>query len=203
MHDLTPSVLCIQETWGKNSTIDYSIKGFHKPIFKVRNAQGMNAGGGVAIWVKDSIAFTEIKSPSVEKDIETIAISFPAFKLSIIDVYRAFGNAEAAITKLTDFIDTVKNGDDKAIVGNFNIDLITDSKDSDILTTAMADRGFRQIINMPTRTTSNYISLIDHSFVRSKKITSLAIITTDISDHSVILTSFNKVQVESKKTESN
>ena len=121
LHDLDPSVLCIQETWGKNSTTDYSIKGFHKPIFKVRNAQGMNAGGGIAIWVKDSIAFTEIKSPFVERDIETIAISLPAFKLSVINVYRGFGNVEAAVVKLTDFIEGIKTGEDKAIVGDFNI----------------------------------------------------------------------------------
>ena len=199
MHDLAPSVLCIQETWGKNSTTDYSINGFHKPVFKVRNSKGMNAGGGVAIWVKDSIAFTEIKSPFVEKEIETIAITLPGFKLSIINVNRGFGNAEAAITKLTDFVDSIKSGDDKAIVGDFNIDLLTDSKDSDVLTTAMADRGFKHIINMPTRITESSITLIDHSFVRSKKITSSAIITGNISDHSVILTSFDKVQVESRK----
>ena len=169
VHDFAPSALCIQETWGKNSTTDYSIKGFHKPSFKVRNAQVMNAGGGVAIWVKDSIAFTEIKSPFVEKEMETIEISLPAFKLSIINVYRGFGNVEAAITKLTDFADSIKTGQDKAIVGNFHIDLLTDSKDSDFFTTAMADRGFKQIINVPTRTTANSITLIDHSFVRSKK----------------------------------
>ena len=166
VHDLAPSVLCIQETWGKNSTTDYSIKGFHKPVFQVRNSKGMNAGGGVAIWVKDSIAFTEIKSPFIEKEIETIAITLPGFKLSIINVYRGFGNAEAAITKLTDFVDSIKTGDDKAIVGDFNIDLLIDSKDSDVLTTAMAGRGFQQIINMPTRTTETFITLIDHSFVR-------------------------------------
>ena len=199
VHDLVPSVLCIQETWGKNSTTDYSIKGFHKPIFKVRNAQGMNAGGGVAIWVKDSIAFTEIKSPFVEKEIDTIAISLPGFKISIINVYQGLGNAEAAITKLTDFVDSIKTGDDKAIVGDFNIDLLADSKDSDVLTTAIADRGFKQIINMPTRITENSITLIDHSFVRLKKITSSAIIAADISDHSVTLTSFDRVQVESRK----
>ena len=78
-------------------------------------------------------------------------------------------------------------------------DLLSDSKDSNVLTTAMADRGFKQIINMPTRTLANSITLIDHSFVRSKKLTSSAIITADISDHSVILTSFDRVQVDSKK----
>ena len=143
VHDLAPSILCIQETWGKNSTTDYSIKGFHKPVFKVRNSQGMNAGGGVAIWVKDNIAFTEIKSPFIEKEIETIAITLPGFKLSIINVYRGFGNAEAAIAKLTDFVDSIKTGDDKAIVGDFNIDLLTDPGGVDEMR-ALPEQGARK-----------------------------------------------------------
>ena len=152
-----------------------------------------------AIWVRDSIAFTEIKSPFIEKEIETIAIALPAFKLTVTNVYRGFGNSEAAITKLTDLVDKFKDGYDKAIVGDLNIDLLTDSKYSDILSTAMADRGFCQIINMPTRTTCNSITLIDHSYVKTKKVTTSAITTADISDHSVTLTFSDKVQVESKK----
>ena len=198
-HDLTPSFLCIQETWGKNSTADYSIKGFHKPIFKVRNSQGMNARGGVAIWVKDNISFTELNSPFMEKEIETITIYLPAFKLTIANDYRGFGNAEAAITKLTDFLDELRDGYDKTTVGDFNIDLLTDSKDSDVLTTVMADRGFRQIINKPTRMTSTSDTLINHSFVRTDKIFTSAVIITDISDLSFTLTLFDKVQGDSKK----
>ena len=62
---------------------------------------------------------------------------------------------------------------DMTIVGDFNIDLLTDSKDSKVLTTAMPDRGFCQIINMPTRTTNTSITLIDHSFVKANKVTPL------------------------------
>ena len=80
-------------------------------------------------------------------------------------------NAEAAITKSTDFLDELRDGYDKAIVWDFNINLLTDSKDSDVLTKALADRGFGQIINKP-------------------------VIITNISDHSVTLTSFHKVQVD-------
>lgn len=62
-HDLSPSVLYVQDTWGKNCTTDFSIKWFDKPILKVRQTEGMNVGGGVATWIKDSIAFSKTESP--------------------------------------------------------------------------------------------------------------------------------------------
>ena len=46
VHNIDPGILCIQETWGQNEGTDYSIKGYHKPVFKVRPSTNMNAGGG-------------------------------------------------------------------------------------------------------------------------------------------------------------
>ena len=45
-------ILALQEVWGQNLTTGYSIKGYHKPEIITRKAGGMNADGGVAIWVK-------------------------------------------------------------------------------------------------------------------------------------------------------
>ena len=81
-------------TWGKNSTANCSIEGYHKPIFKVRKSEGMNKGGGVACWIKDSIAYEEIISPFKEKIIETVAISLPTLKLTVLNVYRGFGSVD-------------------------------------------------------------------------------------------------------------
>ena len=45
VHECMATVMCIQETWGRNETTDYSIRGYHKPEIKVRKGN-MNAGGG-------------------------------------------------------------------------------------------------------------------------------------------------------------
>ena len=45
-------VLAIQETWGKNVSTDYSIRGYSKPDIVARNGN-MNAGGGGGIWVTE------------------------------------------------------------------------------------------------------------------------------------------------------
>ena len=47
-----PTVLALQETWGKNSSTDYSIRGYSKPDIVARKGN-MNAGGGVGIWVTE------------------------------------------------------------------------------------------------------------------------------------------------------
>ena len=56
-HKTSPVVLCIQETWGKNTSTDYSIRGYHKPEFCVRKGESINLGGGVATWVREEIDF--------------------------------------------------------------------------------------------------------------------------------------------------
>ena len=72
LHKIDPAVLCMQETWGENELTDYWIKKtFHKPIFKKRHEFNMNAGGGIAIWVQESLQYGEIKSPFISKELAT------------------------------------------------------------------------------------------------------------------------------------
>ena len=71
-----PTVLALQETWGKNSSTDYSIRGYSKPDIVARNGN-MNAGGGVGIWVTEGTDFEVVKSPFIEKLIETQTILLP------------------------------------------------------------------------------------------------------------------------------
>ena len=83
-HKLAPVVLCIQETWGKNHTTDYFIKGYHKPEFCVRKGESMNLGGGVATWVREDIDFESMKSPFIEKVIETQPIHLTESNMIIV-----------------------------------------------------------------------------------------------------------------------
>ena len=36
-HRPAPSVLCLQETWGRNPLTDYSIRGYHAPYIRTRS----------------------------------------------------------------------------------------------------------------------------------------------------------------------
>ena len=59
---IKPTILALQETWGKNSSTDYSIRGYSKPDIVARKGN-MNAGGRVGIWVVEGTDFEIIKSP--------------------------------------------------------------------------------------------------------------------------------------------
>ena len=61
-------------------------------------------GGGVAIWVKDSIEFMQINSPFKAKQIKTIGIHVPRLKADIVNVYRGFDDIHEAKDDITAFI---------------------------------------------------------------------------------------------------
>ena len=67
VHDLEPSFLCPQETWGKKDIKDNSIRFYHKPHIVSRPGEGMNLGGGMGIWVRSHLYFEIIKSPFLSK----------------------------------------------------------------------------------------------------------------------------------------
>ena len=60
-HTCKPTIVAIQETWGKNSLTDYSIKGFHPPAIHPRKGDTMNLGGGVGIW---TVSYTHLTLPT-------------------------------------------------------------------------------------------------------------------------------------------
>ena len=75
-HYIGPSVLCLQEGWGKNEQTDYSIRNYQQPNILARPGVSMNLGG-VAIWVNNNLHFLPIKSPFKSKQFESACISIP------------------------------------------------------------------------------------------------------------------------------
>ena len=196
VHRVDPAVLCIQETWGKNELTDYSIKNYHKPIFKTRHEFNMNAGGGVAIWVKESLQYGELKSPFKSKEIETIAIHLPQLKMDVINVYRGFVNTEHSLNEIFEWIDERKGKGalSTVIVGDFNIDLKKHSQDREYLMTCMAERKFVQCVQGTTRYGTNP-STIDHIYVSSKNKPVSFNISADISDHNILTVTVGKEKI--------
>ena len=200
VHSIKPTILCLQETWGKNESTDYSIKGYHKPIFAVRKSHHMNSGGGVAIWVKDCIAFETIKTPFLEKVIETIGIFIPEIHVTIINVYRGFVEYEKGMEKLMNVIDSRNSKGDVLVMGDFNVDMMRDTREKDRLEADMISNGLRQLVTTATRTTDKNKTLIDHIYLKSSKAVKTYLLESDISDHDILLASFEKETIKRKKT---
>ena len=153
----------------------------------------MNAGGGVAFWIREDVGFTRLKSPFVEKELETIAIRIPSRNLVIINVYRGFGDVKKAVGLLTDFIDGLigaNKNSDIMVVGDMNVDLAYLTAKSEMVIQEMATRDLYQLVTKPTRVTSTSSTLIDHVYLKSPKTVSTLTIISDISDHYIVATVF-------------
>ena len=87
---IKPICLAIQETWGKNQSTDYSIRGYHKPEIVTRKGN-MNAGGGVGLWIRKDTDFESLKSPFIDKHIETQTVVLPDLHIIIVNVYGPSG----------------------------------------------------------------------------------------------------------------
>ena len=199
-HEIDPSILCLQETWGKNDVKDYSIKFYHKPHIITRPGTGMNLGGGVGIWVKTNLDFEILKSPFKSKVIETATIRLPTLKFIIINVYCPFGNKGEFIEEMYKHVCCIKKqhpGHNYVAVGDFNMNLINPDGDANSLLEMFTNEGFHQGVTGPTRLSESN-TLIDHVYSNSKLPTHTDIVMAGLSDHEITLTTFNK-KIKTKK----
>ena len=198
---IKPIAVAIQETWGKNHTTDYSIRGYHKPEICTRKGN-MNAGGGVGLWIREDTDFESIKSPFVDKLIETQTILLPDLNIILINVYRPFGDKDIFLKRFLEHILEVKKTEphmDIVIVGDLNIDLLQDNEHRDKLIEHTVSAGFIQQVTLPTRTTTSSKSLIDHVFTKSKKTLYTDVIQSDLSDHYLTLTTYPNYSSKKEK----
>ena len=68
----------------------------------------MNLGGGTGLWIRNDLAFDIIKVTSIDKICEMQAISLNDKNISIINVYRPFGDMSIFISTLESNILAVK-----------------------------------------------------------------------------------------------
>ena len=196
------TVMAIQETWGKNPTTDYSIKGFHRPEFKLRTGEGMNLGGGVGIWIRDNQDYDNIKMISIDRVCEMQAVSLHDLNISIINVYRPFGDMCVFISTLESNILAAKQkypSNDIILVGDFNVNLLKSSCNTDSLLETTLGLGLIQQVSLPTRVSDNFETLIDHVYTCSRRKLKTDVITSQISDHYATLTSFLNDKQDRKK----
>ena len=71
INKIYPDIICQQETWANQRNTLLNIPSYAKPIYKNRTEQKC---GGVAIYVKNNIAFEEINLNTVNVKLEVCAI---------------------------------------------------------------------------------------------------------------------------------
>ena len=149
--------------------------------------------GGVGIWVRDNLEYTEMSSPFTSKQIESATIKLPKLNTIIINIYRPFGNTHTFITELYEHIKSIRKDFSRyniCVVSDFNINLLTDSLESRSLLETMTLEGFIQSVTLPTRITESTKTLIDHVYSRSRRKVHTDVIATGLSDHEMTFTIF-------------
>ena len=190
-HEVSPTLLCLQEVWGRNDTKDYSIKHYHKPLILTRKGDSMNLGGGVGIWVNTKLDFMPVKSPFKDKDIESCCIRIPAERLLITNIYRPFGDKNLFQEELYNHITATRaeyKGHKHIIVGDFNYDILKLDGAGESLLEMLSNEGFHQGVTEPTRITESTKTLIDHVYSNTNSLPQTNIIMAGISDHEITYT---------------
>ena len=86
--------------------------------------------------------------------------------------------------------------------GDFNIDICKDDSESNNLIGCMNGLGLKNLFKSPTRTTRTSATGLDNIFSSLQLIpTDLKIITSDLSDHSPLLATFNLENQTNRKVE--
>ena len=205
----------LSETW-LNEKIPSDILKLSDEYTLIRNdrnwtEEGANMpkkGGGVAIYVRNNLKFSETNFKhlnSNSKDIESqwITISLPNSKpLLIGNIYRPpQGNVDAFIQVLENVLNEIdSNKFELYMMGDVNIDMLDKLGEAyRKITTFTKSMGLCQLIKNPTRYSTARNSLLDICFTNSDYIQRSGVCDINLSDHQMILITRKKVKVPKKK----
>lgn len=170
----------------------YNIPGFNATFFN----RPVKRGGGVAVFIKNNIAYNNITINTTSYEILKINI-LTEEQISLLAIYRPPShNPHEFIRELDDILKTVKKQRNVIMVGDINIDIMKENTVTTLYLDTLTCNGMQLIINDYTREVinQNTRTCIDHLFVRMKNVyTQLnsSIIKTNISDHYTIFFSYS------------
>lgn len=176
----------------------FYLPGFNN-IFYTRDKK---RGGGIAVFVKNSLFFSEVQLSF--RSCETIALRIltSAYDLLLLASYRP--PSEKVSDFLSDLrvnLETFPVNATLCLVGDFNIDLLSPSRAPVCeYLTLLADYGIEPTISLPTREEvlgeRLVVSSIDHINIRSPgSTTKAAVISHKLSDHYFIAVMWNSQAV--------
>ena len=200
-----PDIICLQEIWQLHDSSSFNIPNYHPIVTNVRNSA---KGGGVGIYVHDSLNFRILPQCCISLDriFETLFIEITLAdknKIVVGSVYRPgtklpglkFSSQFLQFTELltSALSDLSSTYDNIFIYGDFNLDLLKSSESKFI--TEYIDNifslGFLQLILKPTRISTTSATLIDHILTNSNLTKhETVLLCSKISDHFPIIHQF-------------
>ena len=178
-------ILCICETWlypgMRNEFVNIPSFNLHR--------EDIGRGGGVCIYVKDYLKVNEIKKCNDKQEgVESIWLSVQHRFLPSFIIGCLYRHPKASAETFNFISDVFKNillrNKHVFIFGDFNDNLLSQGNRMSKLISSLK---LEQLVNKPTRITSNSATLIDLMITNNKDmITELDVLPSPIADHEAI-----------------
>lgn len=176
-------ILALSETWLSEDT---PLDAFSIPGFNLYRKDRLTRGGGVAVYIRDSINAELITINYDENCIEQLWLKFRINRkiLALAVFYRPPSvNIHSSLEQLDSILSFLLPTVDYAIcLGDINVNLFNIDNP---VSQCFECYGFTQVVNEPTRVSSTASTLIDPIFVSDKNlvVNSQVVNADEISDH--------------------
>ena len=182
-----PHIIGINETKLDHTVIDGEVEIDEYQI--IRNDRN-SFGGGVALYIHDSVPFTLYDAICSNLESLTIKLNIPYVRpILITTICRPPGSTVDLFPKLEELLKSLEPDDTEIIfMGDLNCDLFkTNDNDTKHIKKIYDMFKLRQMINQPTRVTGDTKTLIDHMATnRPDAVSHSGVIACGISDHDMV-----------------
>ncbi|VEN58210.1 unnamed protein product [Callosobruchus maculatus] len=168
LHELQANFHCIvlTETFQLYNTDIYNIPGYDL----IYNGGGINKNDGVIIYVKSDLQYSYEMHHIQDIEVVNMLIKYADKTFNIIPLYRSPSTSADEFTHhLNIFLKQKTNSDINVIVGDINIDILSDSVISNNYLNVLSENSYISAINDFTRVEGSSSSCIDHIFIKSKE----------------------------------
>ena len=179
-----PVAICLTEIWlRKDDTLEsFRLDGYQKPLLVSHS----NKSSGAAIYLLEEYVPEEIVIDTLTEN-KTIKISNNSIKIVLCCIYRAHTvKMKQFLTDIDEILVTLnEHSEVLCILGDFNLDMLTESNAQKQYNSILNQNGFIQTIKEPTRVTPDTKTIIDHVLIRhtDESQISSGVMKTFITDH--------------------
>jgi exonuclease III len=202
MKKINPAFLALSETRLTEDIEDSEVNVLGYSMIRC-NAENRNTGG-VVLYVRNDIKYEIVLVEKLESNCWCVAVEMKdkLYKGVIMVIYHSPSASHGDFMRFfEDIIEELIIKGECMIIGDFNIDLMTDSFYAKKLQTTMLSLGMKQYVNEPTRITKDSQTIIDLIFANNNKIVQVIHEQLKITDHEWLKVELSVSKIESKYRE--
>ena len=183
-----PQVMVLSETWFNDFTVA-SLDGY----LGYHSARDERRGGGVSVYVQDSITSAAISQLSLSGPVfECVAVKLTVSNgenICVVGIYRhpVRHNILSFTDSLANILNTFSNNQSVFLVGDVNIDLLQLDNQNTEYYSLLRAMSYVPIITKATRVTGNSATLVDHIWTNMLVNIESGVFEVNITDHYPII----------------